>query len=84
MSFIMDYILAKVQALCKLYMSNLICIERSADVLLNACKDIGLAVNTGETKYMEIAHHRGIIANAHFKIGINYYEKVKIFKYYSG
>ena len=29
-------------------------IERSADVLLNACKDIGLAVNIGKTKYMEI------------------------------
>ena len=23
-------------------------------MLLNACKDIGLAVNTGKTKYMEI------------------------------
>ena len=28
-------------------------IERNADVLLNACKDIGLAVNTRKTKYME-------------------------------
>jgi len=26
--------------------------ERNADVLFNACKDIGLAVNTGKTKYM--------------------------------
>ena len=25
-------------------------IERNADVLLNACKDIGLAVNIGKTK----------------------------------
>ena len=25
-------------------------IERNAEVLLNACKDIGLAVNTGKTK----------------------------------
>ena len=31
-------------------------IERNADVLLNACKDIGLVVNTGKTKYMEIGH----------------------------
>ena len=30
-------------------------IERNADVLLNSCKDIGLAVNTRKTKYMEIA-----------------------------
>ena len=29
-------------------------IERNADVLLNACKDIGLAVNTGKTKYTEM------------------------------
>ena len=28
--------------------------ERNADMLFNACKDIGLAVNTGKTKYMEI------------------------------
>ena len=45
-------------------------IERNANVLLNACKDIGLAVNTGKTKYMEIGHHRGMIANAHIKIVI--------------
>ena len=36
-------------------------IERNANVLLNACKDIGLAVNTEKTKYMEIGtssrHH---------------------------
>ena len=29
-------------------------IERNADVLLNVCKDIGLTVNTGKTKYREI------------------------------
>ena len=49
--------------------------ERNADVLLNACKDIGLAVNVGKTEYMEIGRHRGIIANAHS------YEKVETFKY---
>ena len=54
-------------------------IERN--VLLNACKDIGLAVNIGKTKYMEIRRHRGMIANAHVKIGSNSYEKVKTFKY---
>ena len=56
--------------------------ERNADALLNACKDIGLAVNMGKTKYMEIGRHRGMIANAHInKIGSNSYEKLKIFKY---
>jgi len=29
----------------------------------------GLAVNIGKTKYMEIGHHRGMITNAHIKIG---------------
>ena len=28
-------------------------IERTADILLNACKDIALAVNIGKSKYME-------------------------------
>ena len=39
-------------------------------VLLNACKDIGLAVNTGKTKYMEIGRNRGVITNEHIKIVI--------------
>ena len=38
-------------------------IERNVEVLLNACKDIGLAVNIGKTKYMEIGRHRGVIVN---------------------
>ena len=50
-------------------------------MLLNACKDFGLAVNTGKIKYMEIGRHQGVIANKHIKIGSNSYEKVKTFKY---
>ena len=50
-------------------------------MLLNVRKDIGLAVNVGKTKYMEIGRHRGTIPNAHIKIGRNSYEKVKTFKY---
>ena len=42
-------------------------IERNTDVLLNACKNIGLAVTTGKTKYMEIGRHRGIVANEHMR-----------------
>ena len=56
-------------------------IKINANVLLNACKDIGLAVNIGKTKYMEIGRHRGMMANAHIKIGSNSYGKVKTFKY---
>ena len=55
-------------------------IDRNAGVLLNTCKDIGLAVNIGKTKYMEIGRHRGIIANVHIKIGSNSYDKVETFK----
>ena len=50
-------------------------------MLLNACKDIGLVVNSAKTKYVEIGLHRGIFANELNKIGSNSYEKVKTFKY---
>ena len=50
-------------------------------MLLDSCKDFGLAVNTGKTKYMEIGRNRDMIANVHIKIGSNSYEKVKTFKY---
>ena len=49
--------------------------------VVKTCKDIGLAVNTGKTKYMEIGHHRVMIANKHIRIGSNCFEKVKTFKY---
>ena len=52
-------------------------IERNAEVLLNAYKDIGLAVNTKKTKYMEIGRHWGMTANEHIRIGSNSYEKMK-------
>ena len=54
-------------------------IQRNPDVLLNGY--IGLAVNTGKTKYMEVGRHRGVIANEHIRIGSNSNEKVKTFKY---
>ena len=50
-------------------------------MLLNACKDIGLAVNTEKTKCMEIGRHRSMIENEHIRMGCNFYEKVKTFKY---
>ena len=42
--------------------------ERNANVLLSVCKGVGLAVNTGETKYMKC--HRGMIANKHITVGM--------------
>ena len=32
-------------------------IERNIDVLLNGCKDVGLTVNIGKTKYLKAGHH---------------------------
>jgi hypothetical protein len=37
-------------------------IERNGNVL-NANKNIGLALNTGKTKYMEVVHHQGMMAD---------------------
>ena len=33
-------------------------LDINAVVLLNACKDIGLAESTKETKYLEVGRHR--------------------------
>ena len=52
-------------------------------MLLNACRDIGLAVYTEKAKYMEIGRHQGMIANEHIRIGSNSYEKVKPFNIYA-
>ena len=58
-----------------------VCFHFKKIIIIKYAKDIGLAVNIGKTKYMEIGHHRGVIANAHSKIGSNSYEKVETFKY---
>ena len=38
-------------------------IERNIDVLLNACKDIELGINIGDTNYMEVRCHLGMTEN---------------------
>ena len=48
-------------------------------LFMYSCKDIGLAVNTGKTKYMEMGRQRGMFINELIRIGIHYYEKVKSF-----
>ena len=51
----------------------------SANGLLNACKDIGLAVNIEKnTKYMQVGCLRGMLANEHITVGSNSYVKVNI------
>ena len=56
-------------------------IERNLYLLLNALKDIGLAVNLGKTNNTEIGRHRGLMTREHITVGSNSYEKVKTFKY---
>ena len=51
--------------------------ERNADVLVNAWKDIGLAVNTWKTKYMEVGRRHGMMANENIRIFSKSYETVK-------
>jgi hypothetical protein len=55
--------------------------EINADVLSNACKDIGLVVNTGKTKYLEVKYHGGIMVNKHITVDINSYQNTKTYKY---
>ena len=46
-------------------------------MLLSTCKDIGLAVNMGKTKYMEVGRNRGIMVHEHITVCSNSNEKVK-------
>ena len=50
-------------------------------MLLNACKDIGLAKNIVKIKYMEVGNHRSMMENKQITIASNSREKVKILKY---
>ena len=45
-------------------------IKRNTDVLLNACKYIGLAVVIGKTKCMEVGCHLGMMTNEHIMVCI--------------
>ena len=52
-------------------------IERNADALLNACKDIDLEVNVEKNKYMAAGHHRDMMANERKS------EKLSIFRFFN-
>ena len=75
MCHILAYIIGKARYKHPMVRKGSAFAHTNTDVLLNACKDIGLAVNTGKIKYMEIGRHRGMVLNAHIKIGSNSYEK---------
>ena len=49
-------------------------------MLLDGSKDIGLAANTGKTKFMELGRRRSMMANKHIVVDKNSYKKVKTFK----
>ena len=45
---------------------------------MKCLKDIGFAVNTGKTNYMEVAHHRGMFVYKHIMVDGNSNEKLNI------
>ena len=50
-------------------------------MLINACKNKGLAVRIVKTKCLDVARHRDIMANNHITVGSNSYEIVENFTY---
>ena len=54
-------------------------IERNTGTLLNACKDVDLAVDVGKIEFMDIGCLRAMMKNE--QVRSNSYEKVKTFKY---
>ena len=48
---------------------------------INACKNIGLAVNTRKIEYMEIRSYQGMMANEHGTVAWNWYERTEAIKY---
>ena len=54
--------------------------QRNADVIINACKNIGITVNTGKTNYVEVGHLLCMMTSEHILIGSSY-GKVKTFNY---
>ena len=52
-------------------------IERNVDVLLNACRDVGLTVNKETTMHTGVGRHRGMVTNEHISITNNSYENCK-------
>ena len=55
-------------------------IEKKNRRVVNSCKNIGLAANSGKTKYMEVGRHQDRMVNQQIYIGSNSYKKVEILK----
>ena len=46
-------------------------------------KNLSLEVNVGQTNYMELELHQGMMASEHITVGSNSYEKRRNLKYLS-
>jgi hypothetical protein len=56
-------------------------IKKNTDTLTDASKEVGLAVNTGKTKYMLLSRHQNAGQNHDIKIANRCFENVTQFKY---
>ena len=49
-------------------------IERNPNILLRACKNIGLVINIGKIKYIEIGYQQGLVENERIMVDSDFYE----------
>jgi hypothetical protein len=55
--------------------------KQNAQTLIDASKEVGLKVNTEETKYKSLSHHQNALQNLDIKIGNRWFENVAQFRY---
>jgi hypothetical protein len=56
-------------------------IKKNTQTLIDACKEIGLEVNTEKTKYMSLSSHQNAGQNHYIKIDNRWFENVTQFTY---
>jgi hypothetical protein len=63
-------------------LGDIICtIKKNTQTLMDASKEVGLEVNTEETKYMSLSHHQNAGQNHDMKIANRCFENVAQFRY---
>jgi hypothetical protein len=60
---------------------NKVTIKKNTGTIIDASKEVGLEVNTEETKYMFLYRHQNAEQNYNIKIANRYFENVVQFKY---